>query len=400
MKWANAMMVALGASWLLAVTAGPAAAAVPTVVSFTARLSDADGQPVNGQRRVVLSLHESPTPGGGSPVWTETHEGATFDDGLVYLALGDTVPLDGAVFDGRRLFLEVQIGDVVMSPRLAITSVPYAVRSAVAERAESVSPDAELDVASVTAGGDVVADRVIEGGLGGSRHQPASSCADLHGARPTLPSGVYWVKPGDAAPFLAYCDMVSDGGGWTLVWSNLRGGRGKPATEIQWQAAINTLPRTSGTLSTDLESFTVFTGLRWWTPLAPGSQIRYAWANDYGSPIDQAYRCSFSLTGATYVIAFSACTQLTGSVAPGLVVGHNGKPFSAYDRDNDTDTQNCATLYSNSPWWYTGCWNGSISGGGELTGSSYFNGAYWAGSAVAWGSNTGEGAGNGWLFVK
>jgi len=397
MKWAIATVAALGA-WILAAT--PAAAAVPTIVSFTARLSDADGTPVNGQRRVVLSLYDSPAPGSGTRAWTETHEGATFEDGLVYLALGDTVPLDATVFDGRRLFLEVQVGDVVMAPRLAISSVPYAVRAAVAATAESVSPDAELDVASVTAGGDVVADRVIEGGLGGSRHQPATSCSALHAARPTLPNGIYWLKPGDAAPFQAYCDMVTDGGGWTLVWSNLRGGRGKPATELQWQAAINTLPRASGTLSTDLESFSVYTGLRWWTPLAPASQIRYSWANDYGSPIDQSYRCSFTLTGASYIIDFSACSQLVGQVAPGIVIGHNGKPFSTYDRDNDTAPENCATLYTNSPWWYTNCWNGNISGGGELTGSTYFNGAYWAGSAIAWGSNNGEGAGNGWLFVK
>ncbi len=46
------------------------------------------------------------------------------------------------------------------------------------------------------------------------------SCAELHAARPSLASGAYTIDPdggGGAAPFTAYCDMASDGGGWTLA---------------------------------------------------------------------------------------------------------------------------------------------------------------------------------------
>ena len=45
-----------------------------------------------------------------------------------------------------------------------------------------------------------------------------SSCAAIHAAAPTLPSGVYSVDvdgAGGRAPFSVYCDMVTDGGGWT-----------------------------------------------------------------------------------------------------------------------------------------------------------------------------------------
>jgi hypothetical protein len=44
------------------------------------------------------------------------------------------------------------------------------------------------------------------------------SCNQLHLAEPTLGSGAYLIAPVAAeAPFMAYCEMVAEGGGWTLV---------------------------------------------------------------------------------------------------------------------------------------------------------------------------------------
>jgi hypothetical protein len=52
-----------------------------------------------------------------------------------------------------------------------------------------------------------------------SQSEPASSCEAARAAG-GIADGVYWIDPdglGGTAPFRAYCDMNSDGGGWMLV---------------------------------------------------------------------------------------------------------------------------------------------------------------------------------------
>jgi hypothetical protein len=49
---------------------------------------------------------------------------------------------------------------------------------------------------------------------------PASagtSCATIHAAYPAAGNGTYWIDPDGTGAFQVACDMVTDGGGWTLV---------------------------------------------------------------------------------------------------------------------------------------------------------------------------------------
>lgn len=267
--------------------------------------------------------------------------------------------------------------------------------------------DGSFGVSVVGNGSGYVCHGAPAAGEGQSQANPVANCAKLKTDVPSTPTGVYWLNPAGRAAFRAYCDMDTDGGGWTLVWSNLKGGRGKPATELPWGAAINTLPRFLGEPSTDLESFQVYTGISIWPSLSPNKLLRYDWSPEYGAGIVERAKMNYSLNSSSFwAISTSNLTQMVGSATPGIwLEGHSGTApaavnFSTYDADHDSNSGNCAAFYSNTPGWYTSCWSGSISGGGELSGLNFANAAFWTGASNTAGDTSGNGYGNGWMFVK
>jgi cysteine-rich repeat protein len=53
--------------------------------------------------------------------------------------------------------------------------------------------------------------------FGFSESAPATSCLDILKANPNAVDGAWWIQPTDSvATFLTWCDMTTDGGGWTL----------------------------------------------------------------------------------------------------------------------------------------------------------------------------------------
>lgn len=104
-----------------------ARAEVPSTISFTARLvDDKTGVELAGAHAVVFRLFDAEA--GGNPLWTGEVD-AEIEDGLLFYDLGTSEPLDGAIFDGKKLFLEVTLDGVTMEPRVGLGSVPYSMRA-------------------------------------------------------------------------------------------------------------------------------------------------------------------------------------------------------------------------------------------------------------------------------
>jgi hypothetical protein len=64
---------------------------------------------------------------------------------------------------------------------------------------------------------DLCENGIDEDCAGGDAPCSEPSCADILALAPGSPSGTYTIEPTPGSPFDVWCDMTTDGGGWTLV---------------------------------------------------------------------------------------------------------------------------------------------------------------------------------------
>jgi len=113
--------------------AAPAYADVPGTISFTARLKD-NGAAVEGPHGFKFALYDTDS---GAKLWEQQQIILTVTGGLLSYELGSETAIGDDVFDHEKVALELIVDGVTMSPRLALNSVPYALRAGVAGRVPS-----------------------------------------------------------------------------------------------------------------------------------------------------------------------------------------------------------------------------------------------------------------------
>ncbi|XP_076112560.1 ryncolin-2-like isoform X1 [Mytilus galloprovincialis] len=162
-------------------------------------------------------------------------------------------------------------------------------------------------------------------------------CSDLD--RNHYKSGVYKIYPSGGAGFKAYCDMETDGGGWTVFqhrqdgkvdfyrgWEEYVNGFGNLKTEF-WLGNDKLYKLTSRgqyELIVNLEDFN-------------GDKAYAKYSNFYIGDKSTNYK----LTVNGY----------SGSAGDSLK-GHNNHAFSTKDKDNDTHSSESCAKYYRGAWWY------------------------------------------------
>ncbi|XP_078377828.1 fibroleukin-like [Oculina patagonica] len=196
-------------------------------------------------------------------------------------------------------------------------------------------------------------------------HSILSDCSDLLKSGHTQ-SGLYSVNPDGRESFTVYCDMRTDGGGWTVFqrrqdgsvdfyrgWNDYKAGFGQLTAEF-WLGndKIHRLTASRpSSLRVELEDWN-------------GGKA-YAKYGKFNIGDEQAqYRLEVGSYSGTAGDSITFSRNL------------NNMAFTTKDRDNDRfSISNCAVKWTGA-WWYRSCTNSNLNGQ-YLGDKNDYQGAFW-----------------------
>ena len=177
-----------------------------------------------------------------------------------------------------------------------------------------------------------------------------SDCTDLTALGVTA-SGQHWVRLAEGDPPAAvFCNMVSDGGGWT-VFQRRKNEPEQVSFYRYWQEYRDGFGDVSGQFWLGNELIHRLTARR-------PHQLRIV-MNAFDGAWRYAEYDTFSVANETdnYRLSVSGYSGTAGDA----LSYHNGKPFSTRDRDNDLYAASCSRQFKGG-WWYGRCHRANLNG--------------------------------------
>ncbi|XP_019859055.1 PREDICTED: fibrinogen C domain-containing protein 1-A-like, partial [Amphimedon queenslandica] len=168
-------------------------------------------------------------------------------------------------------------------------------------------------------------------------------------------NGVYPIKPDDGPAFQVYCDMETDGGGWTVFQRRQDGSVDFKKYWIEYENGFGDL---TGEFWLGLSKIHRLT--------KEGSNTLRVDLGDFEGNTAYANYSTFSVgnSNTEYTLTVGGYSGTAGDSLTDLRFynhQHNGMKFTTRDNKNDFDNNNCADVY-NGAWWFNNCHQSHLNG--------------------------------------